>query len=101
MSDHNLDKTISWQTALSQAIQDPQELLSLLELHDPDLVMAAQAASQLFPLKVPRGFVARMQKGNIHDPLLKQILPLGAELIETPGFKQDPLEENSVNPIPG
>jgi EF-P beta-lysylation protein EpmB len=96
----NSTKTCAWQTALGQAISDPAELLNILEL-DPNLLDAAKSAAKLFPLKVPRGFVARMQKGNINDPLLKQILPLGAELIETPGFNQDPLQEADVNPIPG
>jgi EF-P beta-lysylation protein EpmB len=96
----NSTKTCAWQTALGQAISDPAELLNILEL-DPNLLDAAKSAAKLFPLKVPRGFVARMQKGNINDPLLKQILPLGAELIETPGFNKDPLQEADVNPIPG
>ncbi len=100
MIDFNLDKTISWQTALSQAIQDPQELLALLEL-DPSLLAAAKSAANLFPLKVPRGFAARMQKGNVNDPLLKQVLPLGAELLDVAGYQQDPLQESDVNPIPG
>jgi EF-P beta-lysylation protein EpmB len=96
----NSTKTCAWQTALGQAISDPAELLNILEL-DASLLDAAKSAANIFPLKVPRGFVARMQKGNINDPLLKQILPLGAELIETPGFNKDPLQEANVNPIPG
>jgi EF-P beta-lysylation protein EpmB len=96
----NSTKTCAWQTALIQAISDPAELLNILEL-DANLLDAAKSAANIFPLKVPRGFVARMQKGNINDPLLKQILPLGAELIETPGFHKDPLQEADVNPIPG
>jgi len=42
-----------------------------------------------------------MKKGDIHDPLLQQILPLGAELQEHPGFVKDPLNETAVNPISG
>ena len=100
MTVFNLNKANAWQTSLSQAISDPQELLALLEL-DPALLPAATDASKLFALKVPREFVARMEKGNINDPLLKQVLPLGAELIETPGYHQDPLQEAEVNPVPG
>jgi L-lysine 2,3-aminomutase len=32
-----------------------------------------------FPLRVPRGFVARMRRGDAADPLLRQILPLDEE----------------------
>lgn len=89
-----------WQEALINVISDPKELLELLEL-DLDLLEAAKTAAKQFPLKVPRGFVNRIQKGNIHDPLLKQILPLGVELEPHTGYSQDPLQENEANPIPG
>jgi len=89
-----------WQDALRHVITDPKELLHLLEL-DPALEQAARAASQLFPLRVPRGFVARMKKGDISDPLLRQVLPLGDELTIMPGYEQDPLQEKKVNPVPG
>jgi EF-P beta-lysylation protein EpmB len=89
-----------WQTALSHAITDPAELLHLLEL-DNDLLAAAQSAAKLFPLKVPHSFIARMEKGNQNDPLLRQILPLGAEHEETPGYSRDPLQETRFNPVPG
>jgi len=89
-----------WQEALSDLITDPRELFKLLDL-DPALLDASFAAAREFPLKVPRNFVARIQKGNIHDPLLRQILPLGAELNKTLGYEADPLHEANVNPIPG
>jgi L-lysine 2,3-aminomutase len=100
MMSPNSGKNLPWQTALMQAITDPEELLKVLEL-DADLLEAAKSAVKLFPLKVPRGFVARMQKGNLHDPLLRQVLPIEAELRETPGYVQDPLQEANVNPVPG
>ncbi len=40
-------------------------------------------AAARFPLRVPRGYVARMRRGDPHDPLLRQVLPLAAELAET------------------
>lgn len=89
-----------WQEALSDLITDPKELLTILEL-DPALLDAAYAAARAFPLKVPRGFVARMQKGNPQDPLLMQVLPLGIELDATAGYELDPLQEDKSNPIPG
>jgi EF-P beta-lysylation protein EpmB len=93
-------KATAWQKALIEAITDPAELLNLLEL-DESLLAPAQKAIRLFPLMVPRSYVARMEKGNPHDPLLHQVLPLGAELIETQGYEKDPLHEAEVNPVPG
>lgn len=77
-----------WQHAWRQAIRDPQELLALLEL--PALATRlSDAARTGFPLRVPRGFVARMQTGDPHDPLLRQVLPLDEEERRVPGFTLD------------
>ncbi len=79
-----------WQQVLAQSITDPKELLQLLKLPETWLP-AAIAAARKFPLRVPRGFVARMQLGNPYDPLLLQILPLALELVEAEGFNNDPV----------
>lgn len=89
-----------WQQALAQAVTDPEELLALLHL-DPGLLPAAQTAAGLFPLRVPRGFVARMQRGNPADPLLLQVLPLGLELPDIPGFGADPVGDIASRIAPG
>lgn len=89
-----------WQHALAQAVTDPEELLTLLQL-DPALLPAARSAAKLFPLRVPRGFIARMQRGNPADPLLLQVLPLGAELQETQGFSADPVGDIASRIAPG
>ncbi len=90
----------TWQEELIQAIRDPRELLELLEL-PLELLPPANAASQLFELKVPRTFVARMAKGDLADPLLRQVLPLGEEQISTEGYSQDPLAEAQSNALKG
>lgn len=90
----------AWQNELSRLVTSPQELLSLLQL-DSSLLPAALAAALHFPLKVTHSFIERMEKGNVNDPLLKQVLPLGLELSPVPGFGPDPLHERDANPIPG
>lgn len=77
-----------WQTALNRAVTDPAELLDLLHLPQ-SLVPAARRAAQLFPLRVPLGFVERMQPGDASDPLLRQVLPLAAEHDDVPGYRVD------------
>lgn len=89
-----------WQLALQNAITEPHELLEILQL-DPALLPGAEQAKQLFRLRVPRGFVARMQKGDVNDPLLKQILPLENETLTVPGFSDDPIGDQQSNPLPG
>lgn len=89
-----------WQTLLGEAITDPQQLLRELEL-PLELLPAAMQAASAFRLRVPRGFVARMQPGDPDDPLLRQVLPLGKELLEIPGYSSDPLAELNSMPVPG
>jgi EF-P beta-lysylation protein EpmB len=79
-----------WQRELADAIRDPAELLELLGL-DFALLPAARAAALTFPLRVPRGFVARMHRNDPNDPLLLQVLPLAAELEAASGFVTDPV----------
>lgn len=90
----------TWQEALSDLVTDPEELLEYLAL-DPGLRADAIAAARLFPLRVPRGYLARIRKGDPRDPLLLQILPLRVELEEKAGYGQDPLGEMAANPVPG
>ncbi len=94
------DLTEDWQQALANAVTDPQELCRELTL-DQQQFAALIEQSMPFNLRVPRSFVARMQKGHLDDPLLLQILPLKKELEIKPGFGHDPILEQNVNPIPG
>src|SRR5579863_853936 len=79
-----------WQSEMAEAVRDPAELLDLLEL-DARWLDPARRAALVFPLRVPRGFLARMRRGDPHDPLLRQVLPLGEELLEVPGYGKDPV----------
>ena len=89
-----------WQQALQDAVSDPAELLGLLRL-GPEWLDPARAAARRFPLRAPRGFVDRMRRGNPRDPLLLQVLPLGAELDEVPGYVTDPVGDLSAKAGPG
>ena len=90
----------SWQQALAQAIADPAELCAVLGL-DPELVEPAFAAARDFPLRVPRGYVARMRRGDPRDPLLLQVLPGAAELIPAADFTTDPVGDLGSSAAPG
>ena len=79
---------VRWQQLWRDAVTDPLELLALLGLsgHADALLPKADTG---FALRVPRGFVARMRHGDPADPLLRQVLPLAAELAVAPGFVRD------------
>ncbi|HIH7031812.1 TPA: EF-P beta-lysylation protein EpmB, partial [Enterobacter hormaechei] len=88
-----------WLSQLADVITSPDELLRLLDLEQHEALRAGREAKRLFALRVPRAFVARMEKGNPGDPLLKQTLTSQDEFITAPGYSTDPLEEqNSVVP---
>ncbi len=93
-------QTTPWQKAQQQAVRDPAELLRLLAL-PASLLPAARAAAERFPLRVPHAFIARMQRGNPDDPLLRQVLPLADELADHPGFGADPVGDGDARRAPG
>ena len=81
-----------WQTQLRDVIRSGEELLQFLQLQAAPSGFS-QLASQDFPLKVPRAFAQRMRKGDPADPLLRQVLASGRELLVEPGFGHDPVGE--------
>ncbi len=95
-----LQSTPRWKKSLANVVRDPAELCKLLHLSDIDAAELGKACAD-FPLRVPRGFVDRMTKGSLSDPLLRQVLPDAAELVETQHYSTDPLDELDANTLPG
>ena len=75
------------------------ELLQLLGLELADFVL--RVPTRHFPLRVPRGYVARMRPRDPADPLLRQVLPLATEDTLTPGFGKDPVGDLAALASPG
>jgi L-lysine 2,3-aminomutase len=86
----------AWQQELSRAITVPAELCRFLGL-DPNLA----AHGVKFKLRVPKGFVARMRYGDPNDPLLRQVLPVSAEMATREHCGADPLNEHAALTAPG
>ena len=84
-----------WQQAWRDAVRDPLELLALLGLDALADRLSDEAAAQ-FPLRVPRGFVARMRYGDANDPLLRQVLPLDDEMRPVPGYGLDAVGDGAA-----
>lgn len=91
---------VAWQRELARAVTDPAELVALLSL-DARLIDPARRVAARFGLRVPRGYVARMRRGDPDDPLLRQILPLAAESVVVPGFHHDPVGDLAAMQTPG
>ena len=84
-----------WKRLWRDAVRDPRELLALLGL-DHLAAGLSDAAVEQFPLRVPRGFVARMRHGDPADPLLRQVLPVLDEERVVPGFTLDAVGDGAA-----
>jgi EF-P beta-lysylation protein EpmB len=87
--------TPRWQQLWRDAVRDPRVLLAQLGLDEAAMGLSDAAAAQ-FPLRVPQGFVARMRHGDPFDPLLRQVLPLDAEMRPMPGFTRDAVGDGAA-----
>lgn len=106
-----------WRSILSNAKLTLAELLAKVEIdplafahsastnrlstNDNANLLAHDGSVPDFPLRVPEPFIQRMVKGDINDPLLRQVLPMASEHDITPGYTSDPLQESSFNVAPG
>ena len=91
---------MSWQQEIATAFTDFAALFDFLEL-DRETLPYSLAADNPFPMRVPRNYAARMEKGNPWDPLLLQVLPRYAENTQFPGFRTDPVGDLDALQVPG
>lgn len=92
--------TPDWRRGLSEAIRDPRQLLERLGLSDhPGLTSAA--AHREFPLLVTADYLEAMRPGDPTDPLLRQVLPVDAEVAQDASGSLDPLAEAAATVVPG
>jgi EF-P beta-lysylation protein EpmB len=96
----HLSQPTGWQRLLADAITRPTVLLKALDL-PPDLLPGAEAADALFPLRVPAPYWRKINRGDPDDPLLRQVLPLDAELTSPPDFVRDPVGDLDAAILPG
>lgn len=83
----------NWQQELASAFCKPEDLLNYLEIN-PSLY--SNLARHDFSMRVPAGYAACMETGNINDPLLKQVLPIADELTNPDEFQDDPVGDLSA-----
>jgi EF-P beta-lysylation protein EpmB len=93
---HSMDR---WQNELADSFTDPGELLRFLGLDVPEDRRAE--AERSFAFRVTRSYAARMVPGDPADPLLRQVLPSGAELTQVAGFNADPVGDLGAVAVPG
>jgi EF-P beta-lysylation protein EpmB len=94
-----LSEPHTWHKDLADAITNPVQLLEMLNLSADDFVDPISART-LFPMRVPLPFIAKMNKQDVNDPLLLQVLPDHREFTAVAGYGEDPLEEQQ-SALPG
>ena len=85
-----------WQQRLAEAVDSASDLD-----HRLGLAPRAAAATGEFRVRVPEGFLARMQPGDPDDPLLRQVFPDPREDESRAGYTTDPLAEQQAMAGPG
>jgi EF-P beta-lysylation protein EpmB len=89
----------TWQDQMKWAIRDLRGLRDALGLADEGGSQLAAEAE--FPVFVPLPYLARINPGELRDPLLRQVWPSGQEM-ESPGhFSTDPLGESDATTSSG
>lgn len=75
-----------WRKILSQNFTRWETLAAYLNLSE-----SIGIRPKHFPLNLPQRLAAKIEKGNIHDPLFLQFIPQAKELVTSAGFFKDPV----------
>ena len=91
-----------WRKSLSKVVETRAELDQLIASGaGVETTESSAAAARAFPLKVPRLWADRAERGDCPPQLLRQFVPHPDETLEAPGYGLDPLDEESAAPVPG
>ncbi len=74
-----------------------RELLARVPWADPEVW---SRADQVFPVRVPRGWLEASSPLDPSDPLLRQAIPVAEELEAHPGDVPDPVGDRARSPVP-
>lgn len=89
-----------WLKDYADAIKTPHELLNFLKL-DPGALPYKICTNNSFSTRVPWPYAELMRKGDPHDPLLLQVLPLTDEETILSAYTSDPVGDLHAEVIPG
>ncbi len=89
-----------WQQELRDAIRTPPALCEALDLPS-EMAERAVNATESFPVFVPPSYLARIERSNPADPLLRQVWPAATEDADVAGFVNDPVADADFALQPG
>jgi len=93
-----LSQDRDWKLVVSESFRDLGELLEYCEI---DASLAGFTDKHDFALRVTRYFASLIEKGNVLDPLLLQVLPDAREYQLVDGYSDDAVGDQQAMPVPG
>jgi EF-P beta-lysylation protein EpmB len=85
---------VSWRQIQRNNVTKWQNLANFLELNDDQKEKILKKCR--FPLNLPYRLAAKIQKGTLEDPILRQFLPIDEEEKDHAAFTEDPIGEKST-----
>jgi len=86
-----MEKNSDWRSIRRRNFTKIKDLALFLELDSNQLQEIDSTAS--FILNLPQRIAAKIEKGTLNDPILKQFLPLKEEKIVVANFSLDPVQD--------
>ncbi|RLA19068.1 MAG: EF-P beta-lysylation protein EpmB, partial [Gammaproteobacteria bacterium] len=87
-----------WKALVAGSFRDLDDLLKYCEIDQRPVV---DESGHGFAFRVTRYFASLIEKGNIRDPLLVQVLPDPLELQRSDGYHKDAVGDCLSIPVPG
>ncbi len=98
-SQTNKSSSKTWQQEIANSFKNLNELLDYLELTHHDRKSFENLKT--FPLRVTRFYADLINKDDINDPLLLQIIPQSKEQLKITGYKSDAVGDLNAIKHPG
>ncbi len=95
---HHLPPQRDWKAIIGESFRKLEQLLDYCEI---DAAQLELDASPSFPLRVTRYYASLVEKGNVRDPLLLQVLPGLPERRVVDGYSKDAVGDHLAMPVPG
>lgn len=93
-----LPRSRDWKLVVSESFRNLGELLDYCEI---DASAATFGGKHEFALRATRYYASLMEKGNLSDPLLLQVLPDAREFRHVDGYSKDAVGDQKCMPVPG
>jgi len=93
------EQWLNWRWQLSHRLNSVEEIEQVLPLSQSE--RRALQASHLFRVDITPYFISLIDPDDPNDPIRRQVIPTGAEMVPFDGMLVDSLSEDEHSPVPG